>query len=110
MPCMPGEYNSIWLLPGIEASLGFPPCGTLLRKVECTWLAALWPYVRKTSPTDSSSRRSTTQRQVGAPKWNLDVAGHSARPDLFRLPVSRDGHPMIGFAQPPKPEPQDKTE
>ena len=49
-------------------------------------------------------------RQMGAPKWNLDVAGHYARPDVFRLTVSKDGHPMIGVAQTPKHEPQDKTE
>ena len=47
---------------------------------------------------------------MGAPKWNLDVAGHYARPDVFRLTVSKDGHPMIGVAQTPKHEPQDKTE
>jgi nitrilase len=49
-------------------------------------------------------------RQMGAPKWNLDVAGHYARPDVFRLTVSKDGHPMIGVAQTPKHEPQDETE
>jgi nitrilase len=49
-------------------------------------------------------------RQMGAPKWNLDVAGHYARPDVFRLTVSKDGHPMIGVAQTPKHEPQGETE
>jgi hypothetical protein len=45
-----------------------------------------------------------------APKWNLDVAGHYARPDVFRLTVRKDGHPMIDVAQAPKHEPQGETE
>jgi nitrilase len=49
-------------------------------------------------------------RQMRGPKWNLDVAGHYARPDVFRLTVSKDGHPMIGVAQAPKDEPQGETE
>ena len=49
-------------------------------------------------------------RQMRGPKWNLDVAGHYARPDVFRLTVSKDGHPMIDVAQAPKHEPQGETE
>src|ERR687894_2245893 len=49
-------------------------------------------------------------KQMRGPKWNLDVAGHYARPDVFRLTVSKEGHPMIGVAQAPKHEPQGETE
>jgi nitrilase len=49
-------------------------------------------------------------RQMRGTKWNLDVAGHYARPDVFRLTVSKDGHPMIGVAQALKHEPQGETE
>jgi hypothetical protein len=34
-------------------------------------------------------------RQMRGPKWNLDVAGHYARPDVFRLIVSKEDRPMI---------------
>jgi nitrilase len=49
-------------------------------------------------------------RQMRGPKWNLDVAGHYARPDVFRLTVSKDGHPMITVAETPEYESQDETQ
>jgi nitrilase len=47
-------------------------------------------------------------RQIRGSKWNLDVAGHYARPDVFRLTVSREDHPMIVVAQ--EQELQDEAE
>lgn len=47
-------------------------------------------------------------RQIRGSKWNLDVAGHYARPDVFRLTVSREDHPVIVVA--PEQELQDETE
>jgi nitrilase len=38
-------------------------------------------------------------RQMRGSKWNLDVAGHYARPDVFRLTVSKEDRPMIAVAQ-----------
>jgi nitrilase len=38
-------------------------------------------------------------RQMRGPKWNLDVAGHYARPDVFRLTVSREERPVITVAE-----------
>ena len=38
-------------------------------------------------------------RQMRGSKWNLDVAGHYARPDVFRLTVSKENRPMIAVAQ-----------
>jgi nitrilase len=49
-------------------------------------------------------------RQMRGPKWNLDVAGHYARPDVFQLSVSKDGHPMIAVAKKPEYELQGETE
>lgn len=37
-------------------------------------------------------------RQLRGPKWKLDVAGHYARPDVFRLTVHRGTQPMIAAA------------
>ncbi len=33
--------------------------------------------------------------QVRASKWNLDVAGHYARPDAFELTVRKKAAPII---------------
>ncbi len=49
-------------------------------------------------------------RQMRAPKWNLDVAGHYARPDVFRLIVSKDGHPMVTVTESPRQEPHGEPE
>src|SRR3712207_9130143 len=38
-------------------------------------------------------------RQMRGPKWNLDVAGHYARPDVFRLTVSKEDRPVITVAE-----------
>jgi nitrilase len=49
-------------------------------------------------------------RQMRGSKWNLDVAGHYARPDVFRLSINKDGHPMIAVAETPGYEPRSETE
>ena len=49
-------------------------------------------------------------RQMRGSKWNLDVAGHYARPDVFQLTISKDDHPMIAVAETPRHEPQSETE
>jgi nitrilase len=33
--------------------------------------------------------------QLRGPRWQLDVAGHYARPDVFELTVNREPHPLI---------------
>jgi nitrilase len=38
-------------------------------------------------------------RQMRGSKWNLDVAGHYARPDVFRLTVNKEDRPIITVAQ-----------
>ena len=43
-------------------------------------------------------------RQMRGPKWNLDVAGHYARPDVFRLTVSKEDRPLITVAETPGQE------
>jgi nitrilase len=44
-------------------------------------------------------------RGLNGPRWQLDVAGHYARPDIFSLTVDRTLRPMIRAAEaPPKPE------
>jgi nitrilase len=43
-------------------------------------------------------------RQMNGSKWNLDVAGHYARPDVFRLTVSKEDRPIIAVAQTPGQE------
>jgi nitrilase len=49
-------------------------------------------------------------RQMRGSKWNLDVAGHYARPDVFRLTVSKEDRPMIAVAQTPEQELQGELE
>jgi nitrilase len=49
-------------------------------------------------------------RQMRGSKWNLDVAGHYARPDVFQLTISKDGHPIISVAETPRHEPQSEPE
>ena len=49
-------------------------------------------------------------RQMRGPKWNLDVAGHYARPDVFQLTVSREDRPVIAVAETPEREQRDENE
>jgi nitrilase len=49
-------------------------------------------------------------KQMRGPKWNLDVAGHYARPDVFQLTVRKEGHPMITVAETPEYESQGETQ
>jgi nitrilase len=49
-------------------------------------------------------------RQMRGSKWNLDVAGHYARPDVFRLTVSREDRPMIEVARTLGHEPRGEPE
>jgi nitrilase len=49
-------------------------------------------------------------RQMRAPKWNLDVAGHYARPDVFQLSVSKEDRPIITLAETSRQELQGEAE
>jgi nitrilase len=35
------------------------------------------------------------EKDLSAPRWNLDVAGHYGRPDVFELIVRTDARPMV---------------
>lgn len=41
--------------------------------------------------------RRLSQEDLRGAKWKLDVAGHYARPDVFRLIVNRNPRPMLEF-------------
>lgn len=43
-------------------------------------------------------------------KWNLDVAGHYARPDVFQLTVRRDARPLISTDETPSQDRQAEIE
>ena len=43
------------------------------------------------------------QRMRGS-RWNLDVAGHYARPDVFQLTVHKEPRPMIAVEEGPAVE------
>ena len=49
-------------------------------------------------------------KQMRGPKWNLDVAGHYARPDVFRLSVSKEDRPMITLAETSRQDLQGEAE
>ena len=49
-------------------------------------------------------------RQMRAPKWNLDVAGHYARPDVFQLSVNKEDRPIITLAETSRQELQGEAE
>jgi nitrilase len=40
-------------------------------------------------------------RHLRGPRFQLDVAGHYGRPDVFELTVRREARPMVRFADPP---------
>ena len=40
-------------------------------------------------------------RNMKGPRFQLDVAGHYGRPDLFELTVNRNARPMIRVLDPP---------
>ena len=45
-------------------------------------------------------------QQMRGSKWNLDVAGHYARPDVFQLTVRKEPRPMIAVEEGPAMEPK----
>ena len=50
------------------------------------------------SPSATARRSSTprwTRAACGGRAWQLDVAGHYGRPDVFELTVRREPRPMI---------------
>jgi nitrilase len=49
-------------------------------------------------------------KQMRGSKWNLDVAGHYARPDVFRLTVNQEGRPIMAIAETPGQDLQGEAE
>ena len=49
-------------------------------------------------------------KQMRGPRWNLDVAGHYARPDVFRLTVNKGDRPMVTVAEPLGRDPYEEGE
>lgn len=45
-------------------------------------------------------------RTLSGPRFQIDVAGHYARPDIFQLHVNRDARPMITDSADPGPDPE----
>jgi nitrilase len=41
-------------------------------------------------------------RNLRGPRWQLDVAGHYGRPDVFQLTVHREARPMVRVEPPPE--------
>ena len=49
-------------------------------------------------------------KQMRGPKWNLDVAGHYARPDVFRLTVNKGDRPLVAVTEPLGRDPYEESE
>jgi nitrilase len=47
-----------------------------------------------------------TEEQITGPRWQLDVAGHYGRPDLFELRLSRDPRPGLTVVDSPPATPE----
>ena len=49
-------------------------------------------------------------KQMRGPRWNLDVAGHYARPDVFRLTVNKGDRPLVTVTEPLGRDPYEENE